>query len=541
MEIRRRFPARPYPLLLPALLALAAAAALGCSFAFMEDADLGEPEAEGKVVETAFDGGVRYAYYDSKNVLLKYEDSFVADGKETQRQRHAPDGAFLHAWLYAYGGDGNKTMEAFYGANAALASFSVHAWTGGKVETTAEFDAAGVVLLSRRFSYGVDGAPAGELRASVSFGQDGKAAAGLRRDYYSAEGTPLVVLETSFGTKPSCCRAILPAGDSASAGPAPAARTTRDSRAEGTLSPAVDKKSLALPADPGYAVPALPSDAELAALGASGYRLLQEDPPAAKHGRTEAVFDKDWYPAKVTRWDDRLPQGRESASVALSWQAGRLVRKTSYFGSTLALDLRIGYTAEGYPASVAASGAAMLLPLELSFKYEGSRPTQVAISSKGAPLQRFDYEYSGPTSLPASVAALRETDPFAALEALDAARLTIRHYDGGGALIESFAFSKAASGIRVDVANASGANAGRYEAIYDADGRKASLAAYGASGGEPLWSYAYGYDDALAHFKDLDANLKAQLDSSGFGRVAESYLTADVGAYAKAFLIDLLF
>ncbi|MBU0927994.1 MAG: hypothetical protein KKA67_09615 [Spirochaetes bacterium] len=495
----------------PALGAIAFALTMllaSCNFNFLGDADLSVSEDALRVVESEIPGGVRYSYYDSSDTLQYYEDRYSADGRVTQSERHAANGDLRYAYLYRYDAGGNKILTAYYDSSKALRWFQAYSFAGDRLETIAEYDAASALQWSRRYAYG-DGTsgPLGELVRSASFNAAGEPTAG---SVYRYDGGRAFLMTAYGGVS------VAAAGASVS-GSAQASRSLGD---------------FAEPTTPAYSVPAIPSDDAFAAIGVSSYACWLRD----AYGETQVSLDSAWYPTRVVREDSRLPDGKD-VSVTIEWDSNRRIsRKKSYYGSTLAFDVAMSYTPEGYPLRASTSGAALLLPLDYALAYEAGRPVRLDVQSAGTTLQWFEYAYSGPPA-PLSLEEARTVDPFAFLDGLATAGLKIRHYDGDDALVETIEFTAEGTGLRLNVYDASGVLNGYYLAAYSGDSLIASLSSYDSAGAKH-WGYEYGYADAASLADAAGATLA---DFPELGRLSEAYITDDILDYAQGFVMDLLF
>jgi len=468
-------------------LALALALA-SCNFGFLDDADLsGTGEVLREEVTTII-GGERHAFYNTADELQYYEDHYITAAK--------------------------TMLLAYYNASNELRWYRVFTYNGETFETITEYDGADARQWSRRYEYG-DGSevPATTVINAASFAADGTPSGCAMYEFDSSDRVSFL---TSYGGV-SCAVAGLSVAKSASS--ATARSATR------AIAP------LKVPGEIAYAVPSIPDAAALSALGVSGYAYWNYD----AFGSSELSMDKDWYPVRVARVDSRVAK---TVSMELAWSAGhRIIRKKSYYGSTLALDVSMEYTDDGYPLKASTSGAAMLLPLDYELVYAGGVPARLNVSSNGSLLQWFKYEYTG-AALPTSFPAIRGIDPFALLDGLAKSSLVIEHYDGDDLLIETFTFisNPATAVLKLEVENATGDSNGYYEAAYEGE-LIASLKAFNASGMEQ-WEYSYGYAEAMDDAAALAGAVGIPAD---FGRLAETYLTDDIQEYAKGFVMDLLF
>lgn len=510
----------------PVLFALTAAIAalvLSCDFGFLGGLESGGPDEALTLTVEPFAGGERLLWSRSDGTLAYYEDHYTESGRTVQLQRYAADGTFRYGYLYQYDGNGHKTLAAYYDAASALRWYQAFMIQDGLIVASAEFDAAGAPQWGRRYEYG-GGATAGKPLKSARFDAAGLLSGGAEYAYDLSGREELV---TAYGESDAMgARALAPPAQLSAAS---AARVARNLAAPLKL-------NFIMPSVPvGYAFPDMP--ANFASLPVAGYGYTFYD----EHGSSYVELRADWYPLKVSRTDDRIDR---AVAVEAAWDASnRLIGKKSWYGSTLALELSLSYDASGYPASLSASGAAMLLPLryDLSYAESGVRvPVRLNVSSGGALLQYFTYRYEGLDGivLPSNPEELRSLDPFAFLDGFAEAVVSIDHYDGDDTLIETFSFSRDGSSLRVDVKDGAGALSGYYLASYDPDGRMASLGSYNAAGLE-LWSNAFGYADAVRLGELLGAQAAPELER--LGRLAEHYLGDGITSYAQAFVMDLLF
>jgi hypothetical protein len=499
-----------------------------CNFGFLDDADLTGTGEVLTVVETAFDGGKRYSYYNSDTVLQYYEDHFITDSRTMQMQRYSAEDLLRYGYLYQYDGD-NRTLVAYYDSASTIKWYQVFTYPGTLVQTSAEFNAANILQWSRRYEYGTGDPQTGTIMASASY--DGTGTLTGCAIYEYLDGTISLSFLTEYGTVSCAVAGSMSVAGSVS-GSAPVSRATSKA-----LEPV--KVNFLAPTIPEYTVPSIPDNAARSALGVSGYTYWHYDP--ANNGTSELRLNEDWYPIRVSHSDDRL-RLEKSVSVELEWNdANQITRKKSYYGTTLALDVSMTYNADGYPLKASTSGAAMLLPLDFELIYAERVPARLNVSSNGSLLQWFKYEYAGAV-LPASFSSIRSIDPFALLDDLVKSSLVIKHYDGDDNRIETFEFIADDNDFRVNVRDSNNALNGYYLASYDADDLVASLSAYDGAG-SPQWEYSYGYADAVTDEALLaKAGLsEAGLSTADFGRLAETYLTDDLTEYAKGFVMDLLF
>jgi len=524
-------------------LLLIVALVSACTFGFLDDADLGDGEEGLHSVKTTIEGGYKIEWYNSAEVLQYYAEFYLTGELVNQMQSYSATGILRYSYLYQYDADGNKTLVAYYDSANALAWYQIFQYSGTLVSATAEYDGAGLIQWSRQYAHGT-GTLAGRVLSSASFDEDGTLD-GCAVYTYNSDAEPKAVSMTAYGLVPcgvstAPAASAVPAASSASGVPVVFTAVTASSRA--TRSGATPRARITLvpPSPPEYVLKSMPDQSALDALGVDSYTFWQYD----THGSSELTLTDEWYPTRVSRTDDRI---EEAVSMELSWDAShRIERKKSYYGSTLALDVTMSYTDTGLPAVATTTGAAMLLPLEYALTYDGYRPTRLDVSSNGNLLQYFEYDYTNPPTLPGSVEELRTIDPFAFLEELKGATFSIHHFDGDDKLVETFSFSAAGDGLKVDVLDSTGASNGYYLVTYDASGFKASLACFGADNVQQ-WSYSYGYEDAVADLED--AATAAGIDLDSMGRLAETYIadavedgTADYFIeYAKGFVMDLLF
>ncbi len=477
-----------------------AAMLASCTFSFLEVGDISIPEDQ--LVCTITDivpDGKMYSYSTKAGVLQYYvEHYYTAGGKEKQQQKYSSAGVLQYSYLYEYDAAGNQSFAAYYDATNTLGWYRVSTYTGALVESIREFNGANALQWTKRYSYGTDTLAEKVLGLAAFDGSD------TLTDYTQYEYTTF-----KNEIKPSITRVY---GKTA-------ATVKASSRA---------LVSLTRPTTPTLTIPAMPDAAAYTALGALSYTYYYYD----ENGESEIVMDKDWYPQKITRTDGRVAK---PVSMQLTWGTDhRISRKSSYYGTTLALDVALTYdSVSGYPTKAVTTGAMLLLPLEYEIIYDTSQiPTRLNVSSDGKLLQWFEYKYTGP-SLPLTLTAIRSVDPFAMFDELVKAQLEILHYNGDNILLETFQFLADGNNIRLNVLDAAKANAinGYYLGAYDVEGRVASLTSHSADGTQ-LWSNSYSYADAI---KLLDANIPE------FGRLVDTYLTNDMANYAQAFVMDMLF
>lgn len=477
--------------LLFAILSLVA-----CNFDFLQNADLGLEE-NGYVTEEAIPGGIRYKHFTGSDVLKYYEDHYLTDNRCVQIQRYSAQGQLQYTYAFAYDGDGRKSLMAYFDAASQLIWYQTFTYSDTELASITEYKAGEIRQWVRLYDYDNTNPEEPLLTLHAVFNSDLSLAGGFIIGYDA--GSPRQ--KTVYGSM-TPTRGLINASSRA----------------------LLDLDLPALP-DPA-SLPGVPTQAMLEALGISSRTFWFYD----EFGTSEIQLDKDWYPLQVSRTDTRIAK---TASLQLEWEAGRIKRKKSFYGTTLALDLTLAYTASGLPKTISSRGAALLLPLDYTFTYaDTGLPEKIEVSNSGNLLQYFELSYSGDVPDLAGVQQ-RGIDPFAWNDLLDQAGLTISHYDGDNRLIQSFSAAKVDDTLRIEVRNPDSSLNGYYSLAYDVNGRAASLTAFDASAVRQ-WSYEYSYAES-----DLIA--LTGLDEADFGRLAETWLTDDLVEYAKAFIVDLLF
>jgi hypothetical protein len=477
---------------------------------------------EEHIIETDIPGGTRVSYYSASDVLLRYEDHFISDGHDIQVQYYSASGLLLYTYAYAWE-DGQNVLIAYFDSQNRLSWYRAIEWAGpGLPSVIREYDAADILQWARRIEYG--GGPEGDEEIMwVLYGPDLSVQSAVIT-VFDAESRP--GMETSYQADEALLQASAVA-------PAAAARSLAAGPSTGATPR--DIMALTLPVPPEMPLLALPNP-DAMTIPVTGYRFWFYD----AYGSTEVAFSADWFPLEAVRQDSRLGEA-ESASIEMEYyENGLPSRKRIYYGGVMALEASIEYDAIGFVTEVSTSGASLLLPLSYTLHYDDQHyVTRIDISSGDTLLQYFTYQYAGPVA-PRSVSAARSFDPFSFLDDLLDANLTIRHYDGDNALVESFTVTalETGYGVRVDVNKPDGSLNGYYIVGYDEDGKRVSLSAHAANG-TVTWSQSYGYAQYAGLFQAAleDAFQEAVVQ---YGRLSELYDLSGIEEMASAFMYDLL-
>jgi len=536
------------------LIAAAATLLVSCTFDWPSgNNDLTE-DTSSYTSTTETDATVEKVSSFKDEVLQSYEVRYIGDTDARtidQVQYYSASGALKGSWVYARAASGLVERAAYFDAESDLRYYNVYDYDdAGAVSAQYEYDGESVLQSARLYKKADSGLSAGQLETVAVFGPDATLQGGLQ--YYFLETSKTWNMEVALGSASSSL-----SGGITALNPTAGADSV-DIAAETKLELTVPD----LPTLPELAIPDFDALSASGQIAVSGYRFSYDD----AYGNTLVALNQGWLPQSGSRKDTRLA---ETISVELGYDdESRIVSKSTYYGSTLALKVVVTYatTADGsisyIPVKVETTGAAMLLPLTYVIDYGPSHEvTALNVFSNDVQIRKLAYTYNGPV-VPTTIEGLKSMDPFAFLSELLKSDIVIYDYDGDGKLIETFTpavlydypgDATIPTGVRVDVhaAKADGSDGGdftgAYTVAYDTAGNSVSLKSTDAAG-NLVWTQETGnLSDIVASLESVAPDVVAQ--ASNLGSLVETWVPKDAQATAStvvseiqsSFMYNLLF
>ena len=512
-----------------------------------------------------------------------YDIDLVSLSVQVRRHYSAAD-VFLgsEVWFIKSGTEsGSRLVEQiqYYDAEDSLTSTTAFAYTddtaSAKFTTVSRYDAANTLQSVESYAYDGDG----EIESVSTYQYDGDSGdcllTGTRMvsspGFVSAAGSMRVVsvysvpdsgtAGTSLALSGAAARYFLPAstGDDdwnlevSWAGTGFEPPSTGNVCAGASVLDSVqhpDRIVLSSLPDLAGTVPDAPNQEELwtSGLAITGSRASYAD----GYGDSEIAFDSDWAPVSLVRSDERL---EKAVSIQLVRDgSGRITAKKTYYGTTLALELDVTYDGDGYPLTVSATGAAMMLPLSFAVTYGSGSGydhsiTWITVSVSDIPMYRLSFAYNNELgAIPLTLKDAASFDPFSFAESLLASSVEISCYEIGETsddLYATFTFAPVTGGVRATVTDDKDAMTGFYEILYSG-GLAGSLAAYDADS-KQVWYKEFGY--GASFFNDLYDSIElpsvssADIDrvtalGSHLGQLYETWVPGDVQERIEAGATD---
>lgn len=490
------------------------------------------------VTETAETVEKASVFHDG--ALNSYEIRYIDNASARtigQIQKYDAKGNLLGIWKYARSG-GFVNLAAYYSASASLAFFYVYTCdTNGFVTGTYYYDASQSLQWSRLFAPRASGTAKGKLETAASFNSAGSIDGGLK--YYFIDTASLASatwnVEVSYGSN-----APNLVGGASASNPAAGSVNVQSLQAEA-------QQSVSLPSTPALPSLSLPSDFSASGLAKSGYRFSIDD----SYGNSTVAVGSDWFPVSGTRTDSRL--GAAVTAKLTRDSSGRITDESTYYGSTLALQVDIAYDGSTwFPVSVSTTGKAMLVPLSYKIAYRSSSHAvdTVAVYSGDTCLRVLKYSYPTEPSAQSSPSG-KNMDPFGFLGSLLSSGVTILDYKGDGTtLVETFTSApvrdsnNVLTGVTVTVnlpkadGSAGGDYNGSYLVGYDSSGTCDSLQAKDRNG-NVLWSQNISsLTGAWASMKSAASGLID--DGVNYGTLVESFIPAGATSSSPAASQDVI-
>ena len=530
------------------ILAVCMVFSLSCSFDFLDDKK--ELASSGDLIEekTSSDEVQLVKWKNIDGILQYYEEQyFVDDGSRNidQIQRYSSSGSLQYTYWYKYNPSGLMEMACLYNSADVLVSSFVYTFAAdNKIETQAEYyythtdpsEATAHLKGALSFTFAGSGSAAGKVNSAASF--DGAAEMDGTVGYFFIPGSDKWNVELTYGAKGSALVGFpetgYPAREIISAGVITSGTVESHGRIELSLPD--------LPTPPTLDIPQLPDSG----MSPTGYRFAYYDGDAS----IKIALNADRYPVSVVRSGDSKLAGK-TMQVELAYDGEhRIVRKTTRYGSTMALNLEIEYDVDNYPLEITTTGKAMMAPLSYLIEYQPDHSLErISVSLSDTPVQYFTFDGVDPLS-PGDI---RTIDPFAIFDGLFTAGAVIKHYTAANDLLETFTAESVDGGPKIvvneptDEGEPGGETNGYY--LFSRDGDFTHTISAFSDDGKEVSSTDFSLPSPVTDTYD-DATGTVGGIPDQFGRLFETYtpvILADAAenqvaaAISKNFILDLLF
>jgi len=493
----------------------------GCSMNFLEEEDT--PKDSGGYSEYDPENDIKY-YYNSSGDLQWYEYYDFNDQEQCVFVKHClPSGTVLWSYVYAWSGS-RLVTEAYFNSSNALTWYNSFRYEGENPVQQTSYDENSTVQWFMSWSY----SGTGKALTAARYGSSGA----LEWAYqYGYDGSDTLILSSLYGSDYRRSAYITYEYDSSS-------RITKKTGWGATSSsdtfaaacsipgfPSFGGKNTTSRNDAGLTAPTPPAAPSVPGLSLtddnrsySWMSVWMYDP----FGYTSATLNADYLPVYMIRSAPDYLNGRPM-EIDLTWENGRLTKKTTTYNGETVLNLDFTYNSGGYLTSLDTSGVSLYIPLRYEFTYQSRDglsvevPKSIRIYNENTLLQRFEYEYTGVITNPKDFAKNVSI---------------INHYDGDGTFVGSYAFSYTDPVLTITVKDGSGTLTGRFELTYDTDGNTTSVKSYDASNNQ-VWDHQFDYAEYGSKVLRISETL---LDENNHPEVADAFSVESFFEDLKRFL-----